>query len=87
MALDGRTPGLPCGRLHEKQFLAGCMRATLLVAKKGEASGGGGGGGGGGDGAWACDSIPIYSKKEKKKKDPRDLGCHSLELEPRFIKT
>ena len=45
MALGGRAPGLPRGRLHEEQLLAGCMKAALLAAKFGGRWGGGGGGG------------------------------------------
>ena len=32
VALGGRELGLPRGTLHEKQLLAGCMKATLLAA-------------------------------------------------------
>ena len=59
MAPGGRAPGLPCGRLHEKQLLAGCMKAALLAAKKGAGWGGGGGGGGG---------LTSHRFKQKKKK-------------------
>ena len=45
MAPSDRALGLPCGRLHGKQLLAGYMKVALL-ATGGEGQVGGGGGGG-----------------------------------------
>ena len=42
MALGGRAPGLPRGRLHGKQLLVGCMKAALLAAIRERQVGGGG---------------------------------------------
>ena len=68
MAPGGKALGLPRGRLHGKQLLAGWMKVALLAVRRGRRVGG-------------CDSPPTDSnkqvikirrrKKKKKKKSEK----------------